>query len=84
MSDFEKRIPDEAAMIDEWPDPNDDYELEDEDFEDEEPVDYVVKFTIRAATGDEVSDISKYLFELLAKELDIPYDKFEDLEIEED
>ena len=83
MSDFEKRNS-TGPMLEEWPDPDDDFEVEDEDWEEEEPVDYIVKFTLRGATAEEVSSISKYLFELLEKELGVSYDKLEDLEIEED
>ena len=88
MTDFEKRVPDEETMVEEWPDPADDYEDEEdwEDYEEEPegPMDYEVRFKLKGATEDEINWISRYMFEALSKELEIPFEKFEDLEIEED
>lgn len=90
MTDFEKRTKDEAAMIEEWPDPKNNYEVdEDEDDWDDyvdvpESQDFEVKFKLRGATEEEVSCIARYLFEAITNELEIPYDKLDDLEIEED
>lgn len=77
-------------IVEDWPDPEDeDYEDEDEDdwddyADDEGPQDYEVKFKLLGATEEEVRTISRYLFEAIAKELEIPYSKLDDLEIEED
>ena len=77
-------------IVEDWPDPEDeDYEDEDEDdwddyADDEGPQDYEVKFKLLGATEEEVRTISRYLFDAIAKELEIPYTKLEDLEIEED
>jgi hypothetical protein len=75
-------------IVEDWPDPEDeDYEDEDDwdDYADDEgPKDYEVKFKLRGATEEEVRTISRYLLEAIAKELEIPYTKLEDLEIEED
>ena len=75
-------------IVEDWPDPEDeDYEDEDDwdDYVDDEgPQDYEVKFKLRGATEEEVRTISRYLFDAIAKELEIPYTKLEDLEIEED
>ena len=85
-------------IVEDWPDPEDeDYEDEDEDEDDwddyaddegpkdyEGPQDYEVKFKLLGATEEEVRTISRYLFEAIAKELEIPYSKLDDLEIEED
>lgn len=76
-------------IVEDWPDPEDeDYEDEDDwdDYVDEPegPQDYEVKFKLLGATEEEVRTISRYLFDAIAKELEIPYTKLEDLEIEED
>ena len=75
-------------IVEDWPDPEDeDYEDEDDwdDYVDDEgPLDYEVKFKLRGATEEEVRTISRYLFEAITKELEIPYEKLDDLEIEED
>ena len=86
MSDFEKRIPDDP-MIEEWPEPDEDYDTDDDfdDFEDDLIAhDYEVKFMVRNATPEQLDSISRYLFDLISKELGIPYDNLEELEIEED
>lgn len=87
MSDFEKHIPDDAAMIEEWPDPDEDYDTDD-DFDDYDDVpiahDYEVKFMFRDATPEQLDSISRYLFDLLSKELGINYGNLEELEITED
>ena len=76
-------------IVEDWPDPEDeDYEDEDEDdwddyADDEGPQDYEVKFKLLGATEEEVRTISRYLFDAITKELEIPYTKLEDLEIEE-
>ena len=91
MGDFEKRIPDET-MIDEWPNPEEDYggayDSEDDwdDFDDQDENvlnDYDVTFRLVGATTEEVNAISRYLFDAIIKELDIHPDKLERLEIEE-
>ena len=91
MDDFEKRIPDET-MIDDWPNPEEDYggayDRED-DWDVYEDVgdgtkDYEVTFKLVGATDEEVNAISHYLFDAIVKELDIHPDKLERLEIEED
>lgn len=77
-------------IVEDWPDPEDedeDYEDEDDwdDYADDEgPQDYEVKFKLLGATEEEVRTISRYLFDAIAKELEIPYTKLDDLEIEED
>jgi hypothetical protein len=75
-------------IVEDWPDPEDkDYEDEDDwdDYADDEgPQDYEVKFKLLGATEEEVRTISRYLFEAISKELEIPYSKLDDLEIEED
>jgi hypothetical protein len=75
-------------IVEDWPDPEDeDYEDEDDwnDYTDDEgPQDYEVKFKLLGATEEEVRTISRYLFDAIAKELEIPYTKLDDLEIEED
>lgn len=75
-------------IVEDWPEPEDeDYEDEDDwdDYADDEgPQDYEVKFKLLGATEEEVRTISRYLFEAIAKELEIPYSKLDDLEIEED
>jgi hypothetical protein len=75
-------------IVEDWPEPEDeDYEDEDDwdDYVDDEgPQDYEVKFKLLGATEEEVRTISRYLFDAIAKELEIPYTKLEDLEIEED
>ena len=75
-------------IVEDWPEPEDeDYEDEDDwdDYVDDEgPQDYEVKFKLVGATEEEVRTISRYLFDAIAKELEIPYTKLEDLEIEED
>lgn len=78
-------------IVEDWPEPGD---PEDEDYEDEDdwddyvddegPQDYEVKFKLLGATEEEVRTISRYLFDAISKELEIPYTKLEDLEIEED
>lgn len=92
MADFEKRIPDENPLVDEWPNPEEDYggdydradDWDDYIDEPEGPQDYEVTFKLKDATEEEVRTISRYLFDAIAKELEIPYTKLEDLEIEED
>ncbi len=89
MTDFEKRIPDEETNVEDWPDPDDYSADEDDDWDDYEeepegPRNYEVKFKLIGATEEEVRTISRYLFDAIAKELEIPYSKLEDLEIEED
>ena len=91
MADFEKRIPEDDPIVEEWPDPDDTYEDEEDedDWDDyvdepEGPQDYEVKFKLIGATEEEVRTISRYLFDAITKELEIPYAKLEDLEIEED
>jgi hypothetical protein len=78
----------DGHIVEDWPDPEDeDYEDEDDwnDYADDEgPQDYEVKFKLLGATEEEVRTISRYLFDAIAKELEIPYTKLEDLEIEED
>jgi hypothetical protein len=81
-------------IVEDWPEPEDPEYSEDEDYEDEDdwddyaddegPQDYEVKFKLLGATEEEVRTISRYLFDAIAKELEIPYTKLEDLEIEED
>ena len=75
-------------IVEDWPDPEDeDYEDEDDwdDYADDEgPQDYEVKFKLLGATEEEVRTISRYLFDAITKELEIPYTKLEDLENEED
>lgn len=76
-------------IVEDWPDPEDDYEDEDDwedDWDDDadEPQDYEIKFKLIGATEEEVRTISRYLFDAIAKELEIPYEKLDDLEIEED
>ena len=77
-------------IVEDWPDPEDDYEEEDDEddwddyADDEGPQDYEVKFKLLGATEEEVRTISRYLFDAISKELEIPYTKLEDLEIEED
>jgi hypothetical protein len=76
-------------IVEDWPEPVDeDYEDEDDwdDYvdADEGPKDYEVRFKLVAASEEEVNEINRYLFELINKELEIPYSKLEDLEIEED
>ena len=75
-------------IVEDWPDPEDeDYEDEDDwdDYADDEgPQDYEVKFKLLGATEEEVRTISRYLFDAITKELEIPYTKLEDLKIEED
>jgi hypothetical protein len=91
MTDFEKRIPEDETMIEEWPNPEEDYggDYDDEDdwddyVDDEGPQDYEVKFKLKGVTEEEVNTISRYLFDAITKELEISYDKLEGLEIEED
>ncbi len=88
-----KRYTDNKAMVEGWPDPEpeDDFDTFEEDEDDwyndvdaAEPLDYEIRFKLKGATKKEISWINRYLFDALSKELDIPYDKFEDLEIEED
>lgn len=89
MSDFEKRIPDEP-MIEEWPEPKDEYEDEDDDGWDyylddtNGTANYEVRFKLTGVTVDEMNWISRYLFEVASKHLTIPIEKFAELEIEED
>jgi hypothetical protein len=87
MNDFEKRIPEDETIVEDWPEP-DDYDDEDEwdDYEEEPegPQDYEIRFKAKGLTAEEVSWISRYLFDAIEKELEIPYSKLEDLEIEED
>ena len=87
MTDFEKRHED-ATIIEEWPNPESDYEDEDDwDYEvddSNEPKNYEVKFKVTGATVDEINWISRYLFAIISKELSIPHEKLDDLEIEED
>lgn len=75
-------------IVEDWPEPVEDEEYEDEDdwedADDEGPQDYEVKFKLLGATEEEVRTISRYLFDAIAKELEIPYAKLDDLEIEED
>ena len=76
-------------IVEDWPEPVEDKDYEDEDdwddyVDDEGPQDYEVKFKLLGATEEEVRTISRYLFEAIAKELEIPYSKLDDLEIEED
>lgn len=84
-NDFERRIPDEP-MIEEWPDPEEYEDAEDvwDDYEDEGPMDYEVKFKLRHASVEQLNSISRYLFEVISKEFAIDYDQLEELEIEED
>lgn len=86
MTDFEKRTKDEAAMIEEWPEPDDYVDDEEDDWDDDAPVarDYVVKFMVRGASAEQLDSINRYLFEAIAQELGIPYNNLEELEIEED
>lgn len=89
MADFEKRIPDENPLVDEWPNPEEDYggDYDREDDWDDYPEglqDYEVTFKLKDATEEEVRTLSRYLFDAITKELEIPYTKLEDLEIEED
>lgn len=76
-------------IVEDWPDPEDeDYDDEDDwdDYvdADEGLQDYEVRFKLLGATKEEVRTISRYLFEAIAKELEIPHEKLDDLEIEED
>ncbi len=78
-------------IVDEWPNPEEDYggDYDNEDdwddyVDDEGSQDYEVKFKLLGATEEEVRTISRYLFDAISKELEIPYTKLEDLEIEED
>jgi hypothetical protein len=67
MTDFENRIPEDEAMVDEWPNPEEDYmgDYDDEDDwddyadEPEGPMDYEVKFKLKGATEEEVRTILK-------------------------
>jgi len=81
----EKRIPEDEPMVEDWPEPAD-YEDEWDDYE-EEPVDsqdYEISFKAKGLTAAEVSWLSRYLFDAIEKELEIPHSKLEALEIEED
>lgn len=83
MSDFEKR--NTTPMIEEWPEP--DTIQDDDEWDTEEPptaYSYEVKFRVSCATQEQIDSISRYLFDAIAKELAIPYEQLEDLEIEED
>lgn len=76
-------------IVEDWPDPVEDEDYEDEDdwddyVDDEGPQDYEVKFKLLGATEEEVRTISRYLFDAITKELEIPHEKLDDLEIEED
>lgn len=84
MTDFEKRIPEDGAMIEEWPDPFESDEEEDYEEEPEGPKDYEVRFKVRGLSDKEVDWLSRFLFEMASSVLDIPYEKFDELEIEED
>ena len=85
MTDFNKHRREDDPMIEEWPNPEDDYEDEDDwDDTQEEPKDYEVRFKVRGFTDEEVQTLSRYLFEAIANELGLPYEKLDDLEIEED
>lgn len=87
MTDFEKRIPEDDTMIEDWPEPEDEYEDDDLDYQiddSKEPKNYEVSFKVAGATLEEIDWISRYLFDTIAKNLSIPYEKLEDLEIEED
>lgn len=89
MSDF-NRDTKNKAIVEGWPDPDDydKYEVDEDDWDndvdDEGPMDYEVQFKVKGATREEVRVISRYLFEAISKELDIPYYKLEDIKIEED
>lgn len=78
----------EFEMVDNWPNPEEDYQgdydREDDWEETEEPLDYEIKFKAKGLTREELNSISRYLFEAIAKELEVPYEKLEELEIEED
>jgi len=82
MTDFEKRIPEDETMIEEWPEP--DYEEDDYEEEEEELLDYEIRFKAKGLTAEEARTLSRYLFDAIEKELEIPYSKLEDFEIEED
>lgn len=92
MADFENRIPEDETIIEEWPNPEEDYggayDHEDDwsDYEEAEDttLDYEITFKAKNLTSEEVRTLSRYLFDAIEKELDIPYTKLEDLEIEED
>ena len=87
MTDFEKRIPEDETIVEDWPDP-DDYDNEEDDLdyylEDDSPTDFEVRFKLTGATADEIDWISRYLFDVVSKHLSIPIEKFDGLEIEED
>ena len=74
-----------------WPDTEENFEGDyDEDDRDSytdgirNTQDYEIKFKAKGLSDEEVTWISRYLFEAIAKELKIPYEKLDDLEIEED
>ena len=84
MTDFEKGIPEDDTMIEEWPEP---YESDDEDDYDEEPEgpkDYIISFTMKGISKDDIGWISRHFFEVMASAMNIPQDKFDELNIEED
>lgn len=85
MNDFEQRIPDDEAMVEDWPDPTD-YDDDETDFdaEPEYPRDYEIRFKAERLTQTEVDWINRYLFDVISKELEISYSKLSGLEIEED
>lgn len=86
MTDFEKRIPDDDTIVEDWPEPED-YEDEDDwdDYADADgPKDYEVKFKLLGATDAEVNTVSRYLFDAIIKELSISPDKLKLLELGED
>ena len=92
MPDFEQRIPEDDHMIEDWPDPDEgliaDHEEDWDDFYDEEEEEslpnYIVSFRLRSATPEQVDSINRYLFEAITKELGIPFEQLDCLEIEED
>ena len=80
MSNFDDAVVEDEAMLEDWPDPED-WEEEEEE---EEPLDYVISFKAKGLTTQEVGWLSRYLFSAIEKEIEIPYSKLEDLEIDED
>lgn len=87
MTDFEKCIPEDETMVEDWPDPDDNEDDDDWDYEvddSNEPKDYEVRFKVNGATTEEINWLSRYLFATISKELSIPHEKLDDLEIEED
>lgn len=82
MPEFEKNLTAEETMIEDWPDPEDDEE--DDIPEIEGPKDYEISFKAKGLTAQEVTVLSRYLFDAIDKELEISSLKLEGLLIDED